>query len=111
MLSKHREKGNRKMTKLKRDSQRAQALVDAYDYALKAHGRRDVREAYGRVSDAKVSAWDYCVGVCRENNGFGLTVVCANTYIFTAAFKYVDKASGEVCLCYITPSYNYSIEL
>lgn len=97
------------MTTLKKDSQKAQALVNAYGYALKAHGRRDIREAYGRVSGAKVSAWNRCVDLCSENNGEGLTVVSTNTFVFTAAFKFAKN--GKDYLCYITPSYNYEIEL
>lgn len=97
------------MTNLNAGTQRAQGFISAYKFVLLNHGKRTITEAYGRPSQAKKDAWDYCVGLCKEHNGKNLTVVGKTCDIFTAGFTFEED--GKRFLCYITPSNNYKIAL
>lgn len=65
--------------------------------------------AYENPSVAKQNAWDYCVNLMDKYNGYGLRVVSYNTFMFTAAFLFLDE-NGVVNMMYITPNYDIAIE-
>lgn len=57
-------------------------------------------DVYGRYSNAKREAWEYCERLAEENEGSGLKVVshCINN--FTAGFEFMKD--GKLCYCHIT---------
>lgn len=59
-------------------------------------------DVYGRYSQAKANAWEYCERLAQENEGSGLKVVSHNLNVFTAGFEFMKD--GELCYCHITPS-------
>lgn len=75
-------------------------------------GQTQLYMVYGRYSDAKESAFDYCKELQYALNGFQGAIITHNSFIFTFGFYYntVDEETGELHenFCYITPSYNYT---
>lgn len=67
-------------------------------------------EAYGRPSYAKERAWEYCERLCEKHDGYGLVVMSANTFRFSAGFEYIDKETGAVSFMYISPDYDCSVD-
>lgn len=59
-------------------------------------------DAYGRCSQSKRNAWEYCKALMNEKNGYGLKVISANTFQFTAGFEYEEN--GKNMFAYITKS-------
>lgn len=64
---------------------------------------------YGRYSQAKQQAWNYCENLMQRRGGWGLKVVTHNLNIFTAGFMYEDKDTGCEMFMYITPNYDIAI--
>ena len=73
------------------------------DYALDS--------AYGSYSVNKEQAWSHCQEKQAELNGYRLKVITHNRFIFTAGFEYYDEEEGTVKFYYITPSYEYAIDI
>ena len=70
-----------------------------------------LHDAYGRFSDAKARAWEYCRDKLTEKNGRGLKVISRNTNIFTAGFVFMDyEDNNKVKFYYITPSYDVVVD-
>lgn len=67
-------------------------------------------EAYGRFSNKKAEAWEYCKKLCKESGGKGLKILGANTSFFSAGFLFTDK-DGNECLMYITHTNDRKIVL
>ena len=67
-------------------------------------------EAYGRFSNKKAEAWEYCEELCKESDGKGLKILGANTSFFSAGFLFTDREGNE-CLMYITHTNNRKIVL
>lgn len=63
--------------------------------------------AYGKPSEAKQAAWNYCINLCAKYNGFSLKVVSYNTCIFTAGFLFYQN--DKLCYMHITPNYDQFI--
>lgn len=70
--------------------------VNSKDYHLE--------DVYGRYSDAKRRAWDYCERLREKYKGVSMRILSYNTFTFTCAFAFEDSETGEVHLMYITPS-------
>lgn len=69
----------------------------------------DLSDAYGRYSNAKRQAWDYCKKLCEEKNGYGLKIISRNTSQFTAGFEYIfDEAEWFM---YITKTSDTEVKL
>lgn len=85
---------------MKRATKEARYITEQYKRS-KATCLADV---YGRYSSKKVEAFDYCRRLMAEHDGSDLRILSANTYIFTAAFQFMNKETGEAMLMYITPS-------
>ena len=66
-------------------------------------------DAYGRCSQSKRNAWDYCKGLMHKMNGYGLKVISANTFQFTAGFEYEEN--GKKMFMYITKASDTSAEI
>ena len=67
-------------------------------------------DAYGRFSNAKQEAWNYCRKLCYENNGRGLKIVGAGTYTFSAGFLFTNE-NGKLCFCWITKGHDRYMEI
>lgn len=72
-----------------------------------AHSLNDV---YGKCSNAKRDAWNYCKGLMDKFNGKELKVLSFNTFCFTAGFRFIDE-DGINCLMYITPTKDEIIKI
>lgn len=77
-------------------------MLARYDYAQNSGY---LHEVYGRFSNAKCNAMEYCERLQRERNGYGGKICSYNTFMFTYGFKY--DADDGTHLMYITPSYDY----
>lgn len=64
-----------------------------------------LHQVYSRCSYEKQSAYERCLRIMREYDGYDLRITSFNTFVFTVAFRFTD--SGIEYLCYITPSHNY----
>ena len=64
---------------------------------------------YGRYSDAKDKAFDYCVSKCNELSGYRFRIISHNSQIFTVGFLF--EKDGKTFLAYITPAYDRAIEV
>lgn len=67
-------------------------------------------EAYGRFSDKKAEAWEYCEELCKKHDGKGLKILGVNTNFFSAGFLFTDN-DGNECLMYITHTNDKKIVL
>ncbi len=72
------------------------AIVDAYHWSDKTN----LYMAYGSVSAKKVEAWNHCKELCEQKNGWGLKVIGANSFFFSAGFMFEEE--GVTKLMYIT---------
>ena len=79
--------------------------------AWKRSGAYDLGYVYGRYSEAKGRAWQYCENKRRELHGWELKVISFNTCIFTAGFAYYDIERNCTMFYYITPSYDIAVEM
>lgn len=77
-------------------------------YAKRLTNSRDCRlsDVYGRYSDAEERAYDYCMYICNELDGYNFRITSYNTNIFTVAFLF-DMPTGETAMAVITPTHNY----
>lgn len=66
-------------------------------------------DAYGRFSQAKANAWEYCENLMREKDGRGLKVVGHNCNVFSAGF--IFEENGKEYFMYITPTRDEVIEI
>lgn len=64
-----------------------------------------LHDAYGRYSHEKQQAWDRCRIMVYEAHGYGLKVLTANTFQFTAAFLVDDEEEGATKLVRITKAH------
>ena len=71
-----------------------------------------LREIYGRFSEAKRRAYDWCMQDMRDHDGFAPRVIKGNCMAFSFAYQYVNQETGELMLCYHTAwnAYRFSIE-
>ena len=69
----------------------------------------ELGHVYGRYSEAKARAWDYCLSLADKYNGGALRILSANTMIFTVGF--VGEINNRKAFFYITPSYDRYIYL
>lgn len=66
---------------------------------------KSIYEAYKNPSEAKRNAWKYCQMMCDTYNGYGLSVIGNNNFVFSAGFRFIDDNNNEHFV-YITPSYD-----
>lgn len=71
---------------------------------------RDLWDVYGRFSNNKVRAMQYCKELQYNMHGYDGRICSANTFSFTYAFQYVNE-SGKHCLAYITKAHNRFFEI
>jgi len=64
----------------------------------------ELYKAYGRCSAEKMKAWEHCKELCKEYEGWGLKILGANCYQFSAGFLFTEEMTGEVKVMKITKS-------
>lgn len=67
---------------------------------------RELWECYGRYSDAKRNAYDYCKRLCFACGGSNLRIVAAGVQTFSVKFDFCHPDNGACCTAYITRDYN-----
>lgn len=80
-----------------------------YD-AYKRSGMYSLSDAYGSYSSAKADAWRYCERLMDSKSGWGLKVISANGYQFTAGFEFCGE-EGQLMFMYISKSYDLAVEV
>jgi hypothetical protein len=83
----------------------ALAHYDAYKRSS-AYGLYDVYDSY---SADKGRAWKYCEELMQKFNGYGLKVITANGWQFTAGFMFEED--GKTMFMYISKSYDTAVEV
>lgn len=64
----------------------------------------ELYHVYGRYSQAKVNAWEYCKELEAKFTGTGLRIIGHNSSFFSCGFEGLDPDTGEVIFMYITKS-------
>lgn len=77
--------------------QKHEAKYNRYISALK-RGRKSLYQYYNKYSDEKAHAWQAIAKRCSDENGYGLTIVCGNTYTFSTG--YIKHVEGGLVLVY-----------
>lgn len=84
-------------------------IVRDLDGAYQRYNMSDdmqLRDVYGRWSDKKERAYNYCRELMYKYNGNGFRIISANTFMFTVGFEFPHPNTGELMFAYITPDYN-----
>ncbi len=66
----------------------------------------ELRHVYGRWSDAKENAMDYCKSQMYKRNGNCLRIISHNAMVFTVGFTFTDEDGSEKFM-YITRDNDY----
>lgn len=64
-------------------------------------------DVYDSYSVAKERAYNYCVRLCDEFNGWGFQIVSHNFNNFSVQFEFENPLNGCIMLAYITRDYNH----
>lgn len=67
---------------------------------------RTLDEVYGRYSDAKRHAYDYCINLMRRYNGHNFAITSHNTFMFVVSFDFPNPETGEAMRAIITRDHN-----
>lgn len=89
------------------NADKRQALGHYEMYLRSSH--TSLRDAYGSYSRAKEDAWEYCKELMNKKNGYGLKVITANSFMFTAGFLFVEDGTEK--FMYITKSKDIAVEV
>lgn len=71
----------------------------------------ELRDVYGRYSDAKRKAYKRCRELFESVGGECFNIVSANTFQFTVGFEFEDRETGDRYFAYITRCYDYAMKL
>lgn len=89
---------------------RQRAAEAAFRASQTEWGRRnacyDIYDAYQRPSRAKLRAYEYCLELFRELDGYDFQILGHNTTTFSVGFRYFGKNTGAACFAYITRDYD-----
>lgn len=77
------------------------------NYYYRNYGKSELYQVYGKNSDAKQNALDYCKMMQYELNGYDGHITTYNTFVFCYAFTFI--CDGVRKIAYITPTNNYII--
>ena len=69
----------------------------------------ELYDVYGRCSSVKMKAWDYCKELMYKFSGYGLKIISANGYQFTAGFMFEED--GKEMFMYISKSHDIAVEV
>lgn len=70
----------------------------------------ELRDAYGSYSAAKASAWRDCERLMDSYSGWGLKVISANGWMFTAGFEFCGE-EGQLMFMYISKTHHIAVEV
>ena len=85
-------------------TKKAEELRSRYNFFVSIKGTRNIYQAYRtKPSWAKIQAYEKWLRFCQDIDGHNMTVLGANTYMFSCAFKH---ARG---LFIINPSSRYFV--
>ena len=87
------------------DKRKALAHYDAY----KRSSSYELYDVYGSYSAAKARAWDQCKELMKDHDGYGLKIVSANGYQFTAGFMFEED--GKEMFMYISKAHDIAVEV
>ena len=90
------------MTKLKRNTQKAQRFIWEYIRSEKCN----LDDCYNNYSYAKENAYDYCINKQNKMGGYDGRILTYNTFVFTYAFMTDDNKLIVIC-----PINEYEIQL
>lgn len=68
-------------------------------------------DVYGRYSDAKAAAWEWCENLCAELDGYYYCITSYNQFAFVVQFEFDNPEDGRPMVCRITPSRTYAMYL
>lgn len=64
-------------------------------------------DVYDSYSAAKERAYDYCVRLCEEFDGWGFQIASHNCMTFSVQFEFRNPLNGCIMLAFITRDYNH----
>lgn len=64
-------------------------------------------EIYDSYSDAKEHAYNYCIRLCKEFDGWDFRIVSHNRTTFCVQFEFENPLNGCIMLAYITRYNNH----
>lgn len=96
-------------TIIKKDTKKAQAVINSYNYYKGKTKGDNLYEIYNNYSYNKYNALKYCKNLVRDYNGFGACFGGHNCNVFS--YYFMGEYNGVKYLFYITRDYNYIIEL
>lgn len=68
-----------------------------------------LRDKYGSYSKEKEDAWKYCENLMAQFDGWGLKVISANGWMFTAGFMFEED--GKTMFMYISKHHDIAVEV
>ena len=68
-------------------------------------------DVYGRCSEEKWSAWEYCLNWCNSMDGRNFHICSHNTFGFSVAWCTVDEDDMLDKVYVITPQSNYMVDM
>lgn len=87
------------MTIINSNTKKAMQMIDR---AMNYEGST-LEEVYGRVSDAKKSAFYYCKKLCNDENGYNFHICSHNTFQYSVAWETenayrIETANNSFCI-------------
>ena len=70
---------------------------------MERHYGRTIHHVYGRMSYEKLRAWEQIQDEMSRHDGFGLTILSYNAYMFTCGYFYYNDL-GQKILVHRTPT-------
>lgn len=67
---------------------------------------KELWQCYGRCSNAKYKAMEYCKRLQHEKRGYDGRITSFNTFQFSYAFQFVEPDTGAIKLMYITKAHD-----
>ena len=83
-----------------------QQQYNYYKHKLNTNPIASIYDAYQKPSDYKVRAYNQCISIAKEYNGFNFTILGANCQTFSVGFE--CTLNNKLHFVWITP-YNHRI--
>ena len=81
------------MTTIKATTKRGENMINraSYNEGFK------LWDVYGKVSQAKQNAWEYCYSLfCKENGAINFRITSHNSFSFSVAWDIINPETGEL---------------
>lgn len=85
-------------------------VYELYLYILSKYGKRGLFDVYKAPSKRKQAAYDVCKQRCMYANGYNMTVVGRNNFMFTVGYCFKDDKCEEQFV-YETACNTYTISV